>query len=93
MPRPRLYRKINFNPDITYFKPQGVPMWSLDVVELTLEEVEAMRLKNITGLDQTECAKKMRTSQSTFQRIITSAYNKTSDALINGKAIKIINNR
>jgi predicted DNA-binding protein (UPF0251 family) len=93
MPRPRLYRKINFNPDITYFKPQGVPMWSLDVVELTLEEVEALRLKNITGLDQTECAKKMRTSQSTFQRIITSAYNKTSDALINGKAIKIINNR
>jgi predicted DNA-binding protein (UPF0251 family) len=92
MPRPRLYRKINFNPDVTYFKPQGVPMRSLDVVELTLEEIEAMRLKNITGLDQTECAKKMRTSQSTFQRIITSAYNKTSDALINGKAIKIINN-
>lgn len=91
MPRPRLYRKINFNPDVTYFKPQGVPMWALSVVDLTLEEIEAMRLKNVEGLDQTECAKKMATSQSTFQRIIASAYNKTSDALINGKAIRIIN--
>jgi len=90
MPRPRLCRRIRFNPNITYFKPQGVPMRFLDIVELTAEEVEALRLKNVKGMDQQEAAKKMGTSQSTFQRILSSAYKKISDALINGKAIKIV---
>jgi len=62
----------------------------LKVIELTTEEVEALRLKNIKDLNQTECAKLMKTSQSTFQRILSSAYNKISEALIKGKAIKII---
>ena len=91
MTRPRLNRCICFDPNVTYFKPQGVPMRTLDIVELTLEEAEALRLKNTENLNQTECAKRMDTSQSTFQRILTSAYSKMSDALINGKAIKIIN--
>ena len=90
--RPRLCRRIKFNPKINYFKPQGVPMRNLDVVELTTEEMEALRLKNIKDLDQTECAKKMKTSQSTFQRILTSAYKKISLALVEGRAIKIIIN-
>lgn len=90
MPRPRLCRRIKFNPQITYFKPQGVPMRILDEIELTAEEVEALRLKNIEELEQVECAKKMNTSQSTFQRILTSAYKKISRAVIEGKAIKII---
>ena len=89
MARPKLCRKIEFNPNITYFKPQGVPLRELEVVDLTLEEIEALRLKNIKGMDQIEAAEKMGTSQSTFQRILTSAYQKISDALINGKAIKI----
>jgi len=89
MPRPRLCRKIRFNPNVTYFKPQGVPMRFLDVVELTIEEMEAYRLRHINDLEQTEAAKKMNTSQSTYQRILYSAYKKIADALINGKAIKI----
>lgn len=91
MPRPKLNRRIYFNPDVTYFKPQGVPMPLLDIIELTLEETEALRLKNVKGLSQIECAKEMATSQSTFQRILSSAYTKISGAIINGKAIKIIN--
>ncbi len=90
MPRPKLLRQIRFNPGVTYFKPQGIPMRSLDEVVLMIEEIEALRLKNIENLDQIECANKMNTSQSTLQRILSSAYNKISDALINGKAIKII---
>lgn len=89
MPRPRLCRRIRFNPKITYFKPQGVPMRELEVIELTVEELEALRLRNVRDLDQTESAKKMNTSQSTFQRILTSAEKKISQALIKGKAIKI----
>jgi len=62
----------------------------LEVVGLTREEVEALRLKNIKNLDQIDAAKKMNTSQSTFQRILSSAYKKISKAIIEGKAIKII---
>jgi len=90
MVRPRLCRRIRFEPNVTYFKPQGVPMRFLEIVELTTEEVEALRLKNEKGLEQIECAKMMKTSQSTFQRILSSAYKKITEALIEGKAIKII---
>jgi predicted DNA-binding protein (UPF0251 family) len=91
MPRPRRNRYVNFCPGVTYFKPRGVPMCDLSVVILTLEEVEALRLKNIEKLAQSECAEIMKTSQSTLQRILSEAYNKVSDALINGKAIEILN--
>jgi uncharacterized protein len=89
MSRPRLCRKIKIDPKITYFKPRGVPMSLLKVRTLTLEEIEALRLKNIEGLDQLSCAKKMHTSQSTFQRILASAYKKISKAIIQGEAIQI----
>lgn len=90
MPRPRRCRRIQFNPEVTYFKPQGVPMRFLEVVELTAEEVEALRLKNIEELDQVDAADKMQTSQSTFQRILASANKKVSQAIIEGKAIKLV---
>ncbi len=62
----------------------------LEVVEITAEEIEALRLRNIKNLEQEEAAKKMNTSQSTFQRILCSAYKKITEALIDGKAIKIV---
>ena len=62
----------------------------LEVIELTTEEAEALRLRNIKDLEQEEAAKKMNTSQSTFQRILCSAYKKITQALIEGKAIKIV---
>jgi len=65
-------------------------MRDLEVVDLTTEEVEALRLKNVQNLEQKEAAKKMNTSQSTFQRILSSAYKKITKAIIEGKAIKII---
>jgi len=89
MVRPRLCRKINFDPEVTYFKPQGVPMQFLEIVDLTTEEAEALRLRNMQDLEQIECAKRMKTSQSTFQRILSSAYKKITEAIIKGKAIKI----
>ncbi|MFH0840844.1 MAG: DUF134 domain-containing protein [bacterium] len=90
MVRPRMCRRINVAPRKYFFKPQGVPLSKLKVVELNLEEIEALRLKNIEGLDQIACAEKMNTSQSTFQRILSQAYKKIAQALIKGQAIKII---
>jgi len=65
-------------------------MYELEVVELSHEEAEALRLKNVEDLDQQSAAKKMKTSQSTFQRILASAYKKISTALTEGKAIRIV---
>jgi uncharacterized protein len=87
--RPRKFRHIRFQPGVRFFKPQGIPMRELEIVELTDEELESLRLKNIEGLEQTEAAKKMKTSQSTYQRILASAYKKITEALVKGKAIKI----
>ena len=88
--RPRLCRRIRFKNRVNFYKPQGIPTASLDFIEITLEEMEALRLKNVKEMSQIEAAKEMKTSQSTFQRILNSAYKKISKALIEGKAIKII---
>lgn len=92
MPRPRKCRKIRWRADATYFKPRGVPMRNLEEVVLTHEEIEAIRLKDFLGLEQVEAAKKMKTSQSTFQRILVSARRKVASGIINGKALKIEDN-
>jgi predicted DNA-binding protein (UPF0251 family) len=89
MPRPKLCRRVKFNPDITYFKPQGVRMSELEIVEINHEEIESYRLRYIEGLDQKEAAKKMATSASTYQRILSAAHKKIAEAIIKGKAIKI----
>ena len=64
-------------------------MSDLELVELSLEELEAIRLKNIKNFDQRECADKMNTSPATFQRILARANQKIAEALSEGKAIKI----
>lgn len=89
MPRPPKWRKVEFFPEITYFKPAGVPLRELEEVVLTVEELEAIRLKDLEGLEQEECAEKMGVSRPTFFRIISSARHKLAEALIKGKAIRI----
>ena len=89
MVRPRLCRRVRFNPDVTYFKPRGIPLRELEEVILPVDEYEAVRLKDLEGLEQEECAKKMNVSQPTFHRLVSSARKKIADAIINGKAIKI----
>lgn len=88
-PRPRGHRRIGFSPEATFFKPQGIPMRSLEVVELSKEELEAFRLTQYEGMNQIEAAQKMQTSQSTLQRILTGALAKVAEALVEGKAIRI----
>lgn len=84
-----LCKAIRFEPNVIYFKPQGIPMINLEIVEVSMEEIESYRLRHLEKLEQIEAAEKMKTSQSTYQRILYSAYEKIGDALINGKGIKI----
>ncbi|MBN1162392.1 DUF134 domain-containing protein [Patescibacteria group bacterium] len=89
MPRPKRFRHIQFNPSVTYYKPRGVPMRHLEEIELSHDELEAVRLADCEELNQTAAAEQMKISQSTFQRIITSAHEKIGKALTEGMAIKI----
>jgi len=89
MARPRLCRTISAQPDVTYFKPAGIRMFDLEESILTVDEFEAVRLKDLDGLEQEACAKKMGISQPTFHRLVLSARKNIADAIVNGKAIRI----
>lgn len=76
-------------PNVTYFKPAGIRLNDLEESTLTVEEFEAVRLKDLMGLEQEKCAKNMGISQPTFHRLVLIARKKIADAIVNGKAIKI----
>ena len=88
MPRPCCRRYVGCRPETVFFKPAGVPIHALEVVTLTLDEVEALRLADLDGLYQEQAAKQMRISRPTFARIVEEARRKTADALIHGKALR-----
>ncbi|MCF7862282.1 DUF134 domain-containing protein [Candidatus Woesearchaeota archaeon] len=89
MVRPRKTKNVNFDPDVCYFKPRAVPLSQLEEVQLTIDELESMRLSNIEKLNQIDAAMSMGVHQSTFHRTLSRANEKVADALVNGKAIRI----
>ena len=89
MPRPRRFRRVRYMPEVTFFKPAGVRLAELEEVVLTVDEFEAIRLKDFLDLEQTEAAKKMNISQPTFNRLLSAARKKVAEAVVNGKSIKI----
>lgn len=89
MVRPKKYRHICCDLKAQYFKPKGIPMSELEEVQLSQDEIEALRLKYIQNLDQTEGALRMQISQSTFARILQSVNQKIAMALVEGKAIRL----
>lgn len=92
MTRPKmcLCKNIAFEPNAVYFKPSGVRIRNLEIITLSLEEIEAYRLRHIEEMDQRFAGEAMGVSTSTYQRILDSAYKKIAEALVYGKAIKII---
>ena len=80
---------IDSEPKVTYFKPRAVPISEIQEVELQADELESLRLCDAMKINQTESAERMGVSQSTLQRILTSARRKTAEAIVEGKAIKI----
>ena len=87
--RPPICRRVTSLPQVTYFKPAGIPMRMLEEICLSVDEAEAIRLKDLEGLEQEEGADKMGISRPTFQRMLVSARQKVADALLNGKAIRM----
>ena len=90
MPGPRRRaRCIGFEPGFICFKPCGRPGRGLETVELRADELEALRLSDLEGLYQEECARHMQISRTTLSRTLAEAHRKVADALIHGRRLVI----
>ena len=89
MVRPLKQRRLQANILYTCFKPAWIRRKELEKVELRADEIEALKLANLDGLTNLQAAEKMKISAPTFNRILKSAYKKITDALLNGKWIRI----
>lgn len=87
--RPFCPRNIGRIPHVRYFKPRGVPMQDMDVVAISYEELEAIRLVDYLDCEQEAAAEKMGVSRRTLARDLHSGRKKIADALLNGKALEI----
>lgn len=89
MPRPRIFRRISETPKIRCFKPDAENLGLHKPIEITIDELEAIKLRDYHDLTQLEAADIMEISQPTFHRILASGRKKISKALIEGNIIVI----
>lgn len=89
MPRPKKMKKVCFSPEYGLFKPSGAAIRKSDIIELQLDELEAVRLADFEEIYQEEAASAMDTSRPTFTKLLASAHKKIAQALLEGKALKI----
>ena len=89
MARPQKQRFVSPPPRASMFKPRGIPMPDLELVVLSLDELEAIRLADLDGNQHEHAATKMNVSRQTFGRILERAHRTVADALIHGKALQI----
>ena len=60
-----------------------------DVIEMTLDEYETIRLIDLLGQTQEMCAGQMGVARTTVQAVYNSARKKLAEALINGRCLII----
>ena len=60
-----------------------------EIIRMTVEEYEAIRLIDLEGLTQEECAEKMKVARATVQNIYKDARSKLAESLVNGNLLKI----
>jgi uncharacterized protein len=89
MPRPHKHRHVKCRPGAYYFKPRAIPLSELEEITLKIYELESLRLADYMALSHEQAAAKMKISRATFGRIVEAARYKVTDAILNGKAIKI----
>ncbi len=89
MARPRKWRRVCCIPENNLFGPLGVDINESDIVIMTVDEYEVIRLIDLEGLMQEECAQRMGVARTTIQRIYGEARQKIADSLVNDKALKI----
>lgn len=89
LPRPFCCKHVHQLPGIRIFKPQGVRLSRLAEINLSVEEMEALRLAHGEQLYQEEAARRMAISRQTFGRLLDTAHQKVTRALSDGLALRI----
>lgn len=89
MPRPKQFRSISLPPKMLGFKPFGIPRSELEIVTLSYDEYETIRLLDYEGLMQEQAAERMNVSRPTLTRIYENARKTIANAFIEGKMILI----
>lgn len=86
--RPKKVRYIQSMPKILQFSPRGKP-GRPEEIELSIDQLEALKLADFQGFSQSEGAMAMQLSRPSFGRLLREARRLIADALVNGKIIKI----
>lgn len=89
MSRPRKRRRVCNLPRIDLFGPLNAGNCDRDSIIMTVDEYETLRLIDLEGMNQEECAGRMNVARTTVQRIYNEARKKLSEALVKGKFLKI----
>lgn len=87
--RPKKTRWVKCSPKERCFRPKCKTLAKLEGVVLTIDELEVLRLSHLEEWEQNKIAKGMKIHRSTVSRILSSAHQKVTDALVNIKAIKV----
>lgn len=82
-------RHVKYPPPNSFYFTDTSPIPE-DAITMSIAEFEAMRLKHYINLTQKDAADKMNVSQPTFSRVLDSAHNKITKALIEGKQIRVV---
>jgi uncharacterized protein len=89
MARPTKERRCRRFDGDRVMKPRGIPMTEVELIELRLDELEAMRLCDLEGHEQASAGRKMRVSRGTVQRLLKSGRAKAIRAIVESAALVI----
>lgn len=89
MPRPQKFRNVCCLPFVSRFGPLDTRMNVSEVVNMGVDEYETIRLIDVEGFTQEECAAQMNIARTTVQGIYENARKKLADTIVNGKILDI----
>jgi len=89
MPRPKKCRMVCFLPERNSFGPLNITNVNAEIILMTVDEYETIRLIDLEEMTQEECAEKMDVARTTVQRIYNDARKKLAKSLVEGKILKI----
>lgn len=89
MSRPIITRIVDIPMRTVYFKPCGKLPDDTECVTIKFEELEALRLSDLEGINQSEASKNMGISRHTFGRILAAARKKVARSLVESLPIVV----